>query len=311
MKVSDILSSCPESLRLSLKTGEKGNCRTVQAIDLNRPGLALAGSFEHFRAERIQVFGMGETTYLGTLSPSRRLEILEQILTHRELPCVILTHGNQPMPEMMELCERYEVPLLMSELSTADLTAELKAFLEERMSPTTTVHGVLVEVYGLGVLITGEPGIGKSECSLELLKRGHLLVTDDSVELRHTPGDIIVGGPIGPLGQSHMEVRGLGIIDVTRIFGIGASINRTRIQLVARFEIWDPAKPYDRTGMEKRTAEILGVRIPEILLPVKPGRNMAVLIEVATLNQRLRETGQGAPEAFNDRLIQHMNRQSK
>ncbi|HRY29347.1 MAG TPA: HPr(Ser) kinase/phosphatase [Elusimicrobiota bacterium] len=294
------------SLRLSLVSGQSGLNRQIRVTDINRPGLTLAGFFEYYRGERIQVFGQGECAFLATLASAQRMDILDRILSSGDLPCLILTHGREPIPEMQEQCDRYKVPLFQSQWETARLIGELTAYLEERLAPYTSVHGTLVNVYGMGVLILGSSGIGKSECALELLKRGHMLVADDRVEIRQKPGGILVGSG-SPLVQHHMEVRGLGIIDVWKIFGVGAVIKRTIIELVLYLEMWDQNKNYDRMGLEEQHSVLLGVRVPEIRVPIHPGRNLAALIEVAALNQRLKQEGIHSARELNERLIQKMS----
>ena len=227
------------------------------------------------------------------------------MLSSSELPCVIVTHNAPMPPALATACKKNAVPLMRSALDTATLTGELSEALEARLAPATTVHGVLVDVYGLGVLIQGEAGIGKSECALELLKRGHILVADDAVQVQHRRGGVLRGSCPEPL-RNHMEVRGLGIIDVKLLFGIGAILDRTRIELAIKLEPWNAAAMIDRTGLEQRKLSILEVEVPLIRIPVSPGRNLAVLIEVASLNQRLRSQGYFSAETFNKRLIERM-----
>jgi HPr kinase/phosphorylase len=305
LHISEFWKNQQESLRLSLPAGQAGLSRSIPVADINRPGLTLAGFFDYYRGERIQVFGMGEFAFLLTLSSAQRMDVFDRILSAPKLPCVILTHNREPVPEMVEQCERYQVPLFRSEWETARLVGELTAYLEERLAPQTTVHGTLVNVYGMGVLILGSSGIGKSECGLELLKRNHMLVADDRVEVHHKPGGILVGMG-NALIQHHMEVRGLGIIDVWKIFGVGAAMNRSLIELVIYLEMWDPAKDYDRLGLEEKNTTILGVPVPEIRVPVHPGRNLGALIEVAALNQRLKQQGVFSARELNERLIHKM-----
>jgi HPr kinase/phosphorylase len=307
--VDEFWKAQAEGLRLSLVAGQPGLGRQIRVTEINRPGLTLAGFFEYYRGERVQVFGMGESAFLATLSSAQRMEIFERILSVPDLPCLILTHGREPVPEMQEACDRYQVPLFQSQWETARLIGELTAYLEERLAPSTSVHGVLVNVYGMGVLILGDSGIGKSECALEILKRGHMLVADDRVEIRHKPGGILVGSG-NALVQHHMEVRGLGIIDVWKIFGVGAVLKRSLVELVVYLEMWDEKKEYDRVGLEEKSTSILGVPVPEIRVPVHPGRNLAALIEVATLNQRLRQQGIHSARELNERLIQKMSSRS-
>jgi HPr kinase/phosphorylase len=209
---------------------------------------------------------------------------------------------------LVAACRRRGVPLLRSALDTATFVGELGDVLDERLAPRAIVHGVLVDIYGLGVLIQGEPGIGKSECALELLKRGHILVADDAVEVYHRHGGILRGVCPEPL-KHYLEVRGLGIIDVKLLFGIGSILDHTRLELSIFLEPWKAATPYDRTGLDAKKTTILGVDIPQIRIPVSPGRNLAVIIEVAALNQRLRSQGYFTAETFNQRLIERMRAQ--
>jgi HPr kinase/phosphorylase len=304
--VEELWKSQAEPLRLSLLAGKDGFRRMIRVADINRPGLTLAGFFEFYRGERMQVFGMGESAFTATLSSAQRMEIFDRLLSASDLPCVILTHGREPVREMVEQCDRYQVPLFQSQWETARFIGELTAYLEERLAPCTSLHGTLVNVYGMGVLILGSSGIGKSECALELLKRSHMLVADDRVEIRHKPGAILVGSG-HQLVQHHMEVRGLGIIDVWKIFGVGAVLKRSLIELVVYLETWDQKKEYDRMGLEEKNTTLLGVAVPEIRVPVQPGRNLGALIEVATLNQRLKQHGVHSARELNERLIQRMS----
>jgi HPr kinase/phosphorylase len=303
--VSDLLREQRDNLKLELIAGEKSLNRCIRVMELNRPGLALSGYLDHFRPERIQIIGFGEQSYC-LKAPRARLEAsLEAMLKPRELPCLIMTHNLKIPGALVAVCRRNGVPLLRSSLDTATLVGELGDVLEEKLAPTTTVHGVLVDIYGLGVLIQGEPGIGKSECALELLKRGHILVADDAVEIQHRRGGVLRGCCPEPL-KHYLEVRGLGIIDVKLLFGIGAILDHTRIELSIHLAPWSTQTHYDRTGLDSKKTTVLDVEIPQILIPVSPGRNLAVIIEVAALNQRLRNQGYFAAETFNQRLIERM-----
>jgi len=305
LTVGDLLKEQGERLRLEVLSGEKSLGRKITVGDLNRPGLALSGFLDRFRAERVQVFGNGEQAYCQKSDAKKLAECLSAMLSLPEVPCVIVTHNAPVPPALSQACKKHGVPLLRSAFDTATLTGELAEALESRLAPATTVHGVLVDVYGLGVLIQGEAGIGKSECALELLKRGHLLVADDAVQIQHRRGGILRGYCPEPL-KNHMEIRGLGVIDVKLLFGIGAIRERTRIELSIKLEAWNPQITYDRTGLDVRKVSILDVEVPLIRIPVSPGRNLAVLIEVASLNQRLRSQGYFSAETFNKRLIERM-----
>ncbi len=306
LTVGDLLKEQGERLRLELLSGEKSLGRRVQVADLNRPGLALSGFLDRFRAERVQVFGAGEQAYCQKADVKKLAESLSAMLSSADVPCVIVTH-NAPIPAALtQACKKHGVPLIRSAFDTATLTGELSEALEARLAPMATIHGVLVDVYGLGVLIQGDAGIGKSECALELLKRGHILVADDVVQVQHRRGSYLRGSCPEPL-KNHMEIRGLGLIDVKLLFGIGAILDRTRIELAIKLEPWSAQAAVDRTGLETRKLTILDVDVPLIRIPVSPGRNLAVLIEVASLNQRLRSQGYFSAETFNKRLIERMN----
>ena len=303
--VSDLLREQRDNLQLELIAGEKSLNRRITVMELNRPGLALSGFLDHFRPERVQIIGFGEHAYCMK-APRRSLTpALESMLKPRELPCLVITNNLKTPGVLAAVCRKNGVPLLRSSLDTATFVGELSDVLEEKLAPSTTVHGVLVDIYGLGVLIQGEPGIGKSECALELLKRGHILVADDAVEIQHRCGAVLHGICPEPL-KHYLEVRGLGIIDVKLLFGIGSILDHTRIELSICLEPWNAQTHYDRTGLDARKTTILGVEIPQIRIPVSPGRNLAVIIEVAALNQRLRSQGYFAAETFNQRLIARM-----
>jgi HPr kinase/phosphorylase len=305
LTVGELLKEQGEGLRLELLSGEKSLGRRITVADLNRPGLALSGFLDRFRAERVQIFGNGEQAYCQKADAKKLADALSAMLSVPELPCVIVTHNAPVPPALAQACKKYGVPLMRSAYDTTTLTGELSEALEARLAPTTTVHGVLVDVYGLGVIIQGDSGIGKSECALELLKRGHILIADDAVQIQHRRGAYLRGFCPEPL-KNHMEIRGLGVIDVKLLFGIGAIRERTRIELAIKLEVWTAGTVYDRTGLDAKKLSILDVEIPLIRIPVSPGRNLAVLIEVAALNQRLRSQGYFSAENFNQRLIERM-----
>lgn len=308
--VADLLKEKEKDLQLSLLAGAKGLRREVTVSEINRPGLALSGYLDYFPSERVQIMGLGEHTYLSTFAPPARRQALAKVFAYnRNLPCVVLTRAIKPHREVIEVANTLKVPLLRSELTTAHLIGELTVYLEEKLAPTTTIHGVLMNVYGLGVLLVGDSGIGKSECALELLKRGHMLVADDVVEVKQRLGGMLHGTGAEVI-RHHMELRGVGIIDVQKIFGVGSVLDRTRVELVIRLEEWKQSIEYDRVGLAEQATAILGVRIPEIVMPVRPGRNLAVLVEVATLNQRLKCRGEFTAKEFNKKLISLMAKRS-
>lgn len=310
LTVGELLKEQEAQLKLELVSGEKSLNRRIMVSELNRPGLALSGFLDHFRAERIQIIGIGEQSYCTKASKARLASSLSAMLSSPDIPCVIMTHSLKTPPLLVQACRKNGVPLLRSSFDTATFVSELGEFLETRLAATTTVHGVLVDVYGLGVLIQGDPGIGKSECALELLKRGHILISDDAVQIQHRRGGVLRGSCPEPL-KHYMEVRGLGVIDVKLLFGIGSILDRTRIELAIRLEPWSSATHHERIGLETKKTKILDVDIPLLYIPVSPGRNLAVIIEVAALNQRLRSQGYFSAEMFNRKLIEKMRARAK
>jgi HPr kinase/phosphorylase len=306
--VADLIQEKQKDLDLSLLAGSKGLRREMTVSEINRPGLALSGYTDYFPSERVQILGLGEHSFMSTLSPAKRKEVLEKVFSYnRNLPCVVVTRGIKPHAEVLSAGNKINLPIIRSGLTTAHLIGELTVYLEEKLAPTTTIHGVLMNVYGLGVLLVGDSGIGKSECALELIKRGHMLVADDVVEVKQRLGGILFGTG-AELIRHHMELRGVGIIDVQKIFGMSTILDRTRIELVIRLEEWKQTVEYDRVGLSDQATSILGVRVPEIVMPVRPGRNLAVLVEVATLNQRLKYRGQFTAKDFNKKLIALMTK---
>ncbi len=310
LTIQEFISSTAKELSLKLASGQKGIERIVRVSEINRPGLALAGYFEYFRPERIQVFGQGECSFLQTLDNARRIEILKQIFQSAELPCIIITHGRDILPELANLADQYGVAVFCTKMTTANLVRELSAYLDHRLAPTAYVHGVLTVVYGLGVLLIGESGIGKSECGLELVKREHILVADDLVEIKRHPGDILLGAS-GSSIKHYMEVRGLGIIDVRQIFGVSSTKDNTRVEMIVRLIQDKSVGEFDRTGLDDHKANILGVELPQLDLPLRPGRNAAVLVEVAALNQRLKQEGIFSAHELNKKLLAKMSEDTK
>ena len=305
LTIKELFDACGKELGLEWSAGREGGNRPVKVSEVNRPGLSLAGYMEFFRSERIQILGQGEYAYLQTLDNARRLSMIGLMFGFKDLPCVIVTHGHEITPEIIDQANRNNVPVFRTKRSTADLIREIAAYLENRLAPTTIMHGVLVVVYGLGVLIVGESGSGKSECGLELVKRGHMIVSDDFVEVRRHPGDVLIGSS-GPLVKHYMEVRGLGIIDIKQVFGVSAVKDITKIELVIKLELNKGDGNYDRIGIEDHATKILGVELPEVVLSLRPGRNVAVLLEVAALNQRLKQEGVFSAKELNEKLIAKM-----
>ena len=264
----------------------------VTATEASRPGMLLAGYYENFDCHRLQIIGLTEMSYLEEISPSLRNTHLEKLFSFQP-PAVILSRGLQPLSEMMQFAKQYSVPVLLSTEMTSALMGVLITTLNTELAPRITRHGVLVEVYGEGILILGDSGVGKSETAIELVKRGHRLIADDAVELRKISYRKILG--TAPANIRHfIELRGIGIINVARVVGIGSVRSSVEVEMVVQLEPWDRTKNYDRTGLETDYYDILGVKIPSILIPVMPGRNLAVILETAAINNRQKEMGYNA-----------------
>ena len=264
----------------------------VTATEASRPGMLLAGYYENFDCHRLQIIGLTEMSYLEEISPSLRNTHLEKLFSFQP-PAVILSRGLQPLSEMMQFAKQYSVPVLLSTEMTSALMGVLITTLNTELAPRITRHGVLVEVYGEGILILGDSGVGKSETAIELVKRGHRLIADDAVELRKISYRKILGTAPANI-RLFIELRGIGIINVARVFGIGSVRSSVEVEMVVQLEPWDRTKNYDRTGLETDYYDILGVKIPSILIPVMPGRNLAVILETAAINNRQKEMGYNA-----------------
>ena len=266
----------------------------VEIAEVNRPGLFLAGYYDYFDKLRLQILGLAEMNFLSGLSAEKRYERLDQLFSQQP-PAVIVCRSEElePFPEMLELAQKHGVALLRSNEITCTLMGSLISVLNLELAPRITRHGVLVEVYGEGILILGDSGVGKSETAIELVKRGHRLIADDAVELRKISYRKILG--TAPANIRHfIELRGIGIINVARVFGIGSVRSSVEVEMVVQLEPWDRTKNYDRTGLETDYYDILGVKIPSILIPVMPGRNLAVILETAAINNRQKEMGYNA-----------------
>ena len=276
----------------------------VHAAELNRPGLQFVGFYQHFPQNWPQVVGLTEMTYLESLSDSERRERLEAFFSYN-IPCVIICRGIHPPEDMMELAAAHNVALLRTEMVTTRFVAQAMNYLNGCLAPRTTLHGVLVDVYGMGVLITGESGVGKSEAALELVRRGHQLVADDVVDVCRITENRLIGE--SPETVRHfMEIRGIGIIDIKAMYGISAVLSSKTIDLVIHLEAWKEKKAYDRLGLSEDFTTIMDVRVPQVVLPVRPGRNVAVVIEVAARNHSLKQMGYSAAKELDRRLNEMM-----
>ena len=271
----------------------------ITSMAVGRPGLQFAGFYEYFDNTRILVYGKQETTYLQQLSPEERYASVEKLMQHK--PCAIIScHGVVHLPEILELAEKYDINVFTSGLDTSEQMSQLISSLHVHLAPRETIHGVLVEVYGEGLLITGDSGIGKSETALELIKRGHRLIADDAVEIRRIARNTLVG-QAPELIRHYMEFRGIGIVNARYIFGVGAVKSSQKIHLVVNLENWDDYKPYDRLGADDEFTEIMGVNVPSVTIPVRPGRNLAVIIELAAMNNRQKKLGYNAAQDLEQR----------
>ena len=277
----------------------------IRTNDINRPGLQLIGFFDYFDNKRIQLLGKVESTFLEGLSHEERLKSFEGLM-ERGFPAISITRGMEPFTECMELAERYDRTILRCQERTSAFMGTLIAGLQNELAPRVTRHGVLVEIYGEGVLIFGESGVGKSETAIELIKRGHRLIADDAVEIKRTGLDRLVGSA-PELIRHYMELRGIGVIDVRRLYGMGAVKNESNVDLVVNLGLWRDDAFYDRLGLNEQSATILDVEVPSITVPVKPGRNLAVIIEVAAMNNRNKRMGYNAAQVFTDQINRHFD----
>ncbi len=269
-----------------------------------RPGLAFAGFYDVFMADRIQVAGITEDLYLSSLDEETRVERINTFFAKNPV-CVIATHKTEISDYSLEAAKANGVPLLLSDMNTSEFMAALIAYLNVQLAPTITRHGVFVEIYGEGVLIVGDSGVGKSETAIELIKRGHRLIADDAVELKRVSAKTIVGSAPDII-RHYIELRGIGIVDVCRLFGVGSVKMTEKVDLVVELEPWETGKMYERFGMDESFTDIMGNKIPSLTIPVKPGRNLAVILEIAAMNSRQKRMGYNTAKEFNDRLMMQM-----
>lgn len=294
-----------ENFDLNLVAGQEGVHREIITSDISRPGLEMTGYFNFYPKERLQMIGRTEMAYFLSLSEDEQRQRMENLCT--DITPGIVISRNMDIPQIMiDVANEAGVPILQSPHKTTRVISRLTSYLEAKFAPFTAIHGVLVDIYGVGVLIRGKSGIGKSETALELVKRGHRLVADDSVEIRQEDYDSLIGSS-PPLIKHLLEIRGLGIIDVMALFGAGSVINQKKISMVINLELWDDKREYDRVGLEEKTLKIMDVEIPKATIPIRPGRNLAVIIEVAAMNFRLKRMGFNAAEEFTERLAEVIN----
>ncbi len=294
IEVADLVKDTARRLGLKAVTGEKGMHRTIGQQELNRPGLALAGFFELFQADRIQIIGNTEILFLNQMSDDAMESVLRKLFDY-PLPCVIITNRNKPPVQLIAIADQQSIPLFTTKLNTTELTFHLSHYLTDRFSPAESTHGTLVDVYGTGLLFIGRAGIGKSEIALDLVERGHRLVADDIVVItRKAPGILLGSGP--EMLKHLLEIRGLGVIDVRQIFGVRAIRLQKRIETIVELREWDGKEEYERLGLETVYKNILGIDIPLIRLPIYAGKNITVIAEAIALTQHLKVYGHNAAE---------------
>lgn len=296
--------SLREPLQLTVVQGEAGLSKSIRDKALNRPALALTGYFKTFGHKRVQLFGAGEMMYLRDLPEDRQFEVLRE-MADRNIPCFLVSRNYQPTHAMEVVAEERAIPLFRSPLNSRDVANATTVWLEHEFAPRIAEHGTLMDIRGIGTLIRGQSGVGKSECALALVERGHSLVADDLVHIRLINENELQGRS-NELNRGYMECRGLGIINVAEMFGIRAFRPSKNINLVVTFEIWEPGMDEERTGLENHTYEILGQKVPHVILPVRPGRDLARLVEVAAMIQALKAAGHDPAKTFNDQLISFM-----
>jgi len=304
--VGELYERLAAPLRLEDLGGGVGMDRVVPGPDISSPGLALAGYVGRFVSDRLQVLGETEVTYLNSLPEERRREVIDLFCSFR-LPVVFITKGQEPPQGLLDAALAAGTPLISTALKTADFYRGIKPVLEDLFAPSATLHGSLADVYGVGLFFTGRSGIGKSECVLDLVERGHRLVADDLVMVSRRGNDVLIGRG-HEIAAHHMEIRGVGLINIPSIFGIRSVRQQKRIEVVVHLEPWDRGAPVERTGLDAITTTILGVEIPKITVPLNPGKNITVIAEVIAMNHLLRYSGVHAAEQFNDRLIQRMQK---
>jgi len=307
LRALDLVQLRGNPLQLESLTGQVGLDRPLPDSELASPGLVLAGYTSRFLPDRMHVLGETEMTFLASLSDGDRLRALTGFFSFA-LPIVFVTKGQEVPPEMIELAKSGGVPLLRTALKTAEFYRRVKPIVEEANAPRTTLHGSLADVYGVGLLFLGRSGIGKSECVLDLVERGHRLVADDVVQVTRRGSGVLIGKG-HELARHHMEIRGIGLVDISALFGARAIRQQKRIEVVVQLEDWDNAKDTERTGLAQQEVEILDVKVPKVIVPLNPGKNLTVISEVVAMMHLLRYSGVDVAAAFNERLIRRMKEQ--
>lgn len=302
-RVRDLLERKGGLLQLEALTGDVGLDRLMPTAEASSPGLVLAGFTARFAQSRIHVLGQTEVTYLRSLDDAARRAALETFFTF-DLPCVVITKGQEPPADLLALAREKGIPVIRTKLRTAEFYHRLKPFLDDAFAPTTTMHGSLADVWGVGLLFLGRSGIGKSECVLDLVERGHRLVADDVVHIKRRGNDVLIGRG-HELARHYMEIRGIGLIDIQALFGIRAVRQQKRIEVVVQLADWDASQEYDCTGLDCTKTMILDVPVPIVTVPLNPGKNLTVICEVVAMNHLLRYSGVDSAKQFNERLLRH------
>ena len=307
ISVRNILEKKGAEWKLELLTSDAGLDNTFSTSELNRPGMALTGYYEVFSADRIQILGLTEISYLRGLKPKERRQRLQKIFEFY-IPCVIITTSLEAPAELLDISQENRVPVLRTPLMTSNFSGHLSHFLERELAPSWAIHGVMMDVFGMGVLIQGRSGVGKSESALELIERGHRIIADDIVILRAIGNDQLMATCSDRL-RYHMELRGIGIIDIESLYGIRSIRDEEIVSLLIHLERWDPKKDYERLGIRQRYTTLYGCLVPEYVIPVEPGRNISILVEVAALMHRLRRAGINPAAKLNDQILAAMHAQ--
>ena len=308
-QVEDLYRDHGSALGLELVAGEEGLRRKIKVPEAHRPGLSLSGFLNGYAGKRVLVFGKVETEYLKNLEADERIERLEAILS-LPIPAVIVARHLRPLKELTKICKKKGIPLFRASMTTMNLLSKLTVLLNEAFAPSLNLHGTLVEVFGVGVLIQGDSSVGKSEAALGLIERGHRLISDDIVTIKKREGTYLEGTG-AELTRHHMEIRGIGIINVAHLYGAVCIRDSKTVDLVVKLEAWDDNSFYDRIGLTERFCDILAVKVPFHVLPVKPGRDVVLLLETIALNHRLKELGYNSAKEFNAKLLEMINRKSK
>lgn len=308
LSIKALLEQAPE-LQMEVMSGESGLERLIETIDVNRPGLALAGFYKNLATDRIQVIGRGEFAFLEECTFHQQKKIKREFFNY-PFPGFVFTHGNPPHECFLDMGEKHGIPILATPLSTHRFITHYWRFMSDALAPSTSMHGVLIEVYGVGIMMRGQSGIGKSETALELVERGHRLVADDMVHIKCI-AETDLYGYSSEIISHHMELRGLGIINVKDLFGVGAIRKQKRIELMIVLEDWNPDKEYERLGLADETVEILGINLPKITVPVRPGRNVPILIETAAMNHRSKKMGYHAARELTRKINDEIQKKAR